>query len=612
MATARRGAGSPLSGVSEPSNSGSHIRPQRESQDMATVTVPRLLELVRKSGLVEEERLREALEDLETAGSGVQSDSGVLCSRLIERGLLTSWQSERLLEGRTKGFFLGKYELLDHLGTGGMSSVYLAEHRVMHRRVAIKVLPTSRVADTSYLARFHREARAAAALDDPHVVRAYDVDQDGDAHYLVMEYVDGRDLEAIVRDEGTLPADVAADYICQAAQGLAHAHAVGLIHRDIKPANLLVDPKEVVKLLDLGLAKFSDDPLASLTLQHEENVLGTADYLAPEQAIDSHSVDIRADIYSLGCTLYFSLAGLPPFPTGTLAQRLLAHQTTEPPSLAQRRPDVPAELVAICNKMMAKSPAERYQSSLEVSEALGDYLMFRRSTRQSALWRANSLESAALPKPPRRRSYDEELTFAPLEQEPRRPESRPVTAGSGPKPTSIDAAADTKITSDQGSKPSAKPTSSGPHDQAPLARAKPISKSGSESAQASASPTPPPKLIADPRQAPVTHREPAPAKPGSSPGKRPAAVALGPVKSTSTSRRMTGSPLDELFAAIPNVGTDGGPLVTGAPLSRPAGSGKQTKRPSKWNSVWFVMAVGGLVGGVLAGIVLVIWALAGR
>ena len=219
-----------------------------------------------------------------------------------------------------------------------MSSVYLAEHVLMQRRVAIKVLPKDRVEDSSYLARFHREAQAAAALDHRNIVRAYDVDNDGSNHYLVMEYVEGRDLQHIVKEDGPLDYAAAAEYIRQAAEGLAHAHQAGLIHRDVKPANLLVDQKNVVKVLDLGLARFTDESKASLTVAFDENVLGTADYLAPEQALDSHGVDARADIYGLGCSLYYLLTGHPPFPGGTLPQRLMMHQKQPPPSIYRRPP----------------------------------------------------------------------------------------------------------------------------------------------------------------------------------------------------------------------------------------------------------------------------------
>ena len=228
--------------------------------------------------------------------------------------------------------------------------------------------------DSSYLARFHREAQAAAALDHRNIVRAYDVDNDGSIHYLVMEYVEGRDLQHIVKDDGPLDYVAAAEYIRQAAEGLAHAHQAGLIHRDVKPANLLVDQKNVVKVLDLGLARFTDEDKASLTVAYDENVLGTADYLAPEQALDSHGVDARADIYGLGCSLYYLLTGHPPFPGGTLPQRLMMHQKQPPPSIYLDRPDAPHDLVDICMKMMAKKPDQRYQSTAEVATVLAQWL----------------------------------------------------------------------------------------------------------------------------------------------------------------------------------------------------------------------------------------------
>lgn len=334
------------------------------------------LDLAQRSGLVERDQLSRALLQLtEEGGPEAVADTDRVAEHLVKAGLLTRWQRDKLLEGRHKGFFLGKYKLLDHLGTGGMSSVYLAEHVLMQRRVAIKVLPKNRVADSSYLQRFHREAQAAAALDHRNIVRAYDVDNDGDVHYLVMEYVEGRDLQVIVKESGPLDYPVAADHIRQAAIGLAHAHEAGLIHRDIKPANLLVDRNHVVKVLDLGLARFTEDDKASLTVAYDENVLGTADYLAPEQALDSHGVDARADIYSLGCAFYYLLTGQPPFPDGTLPQRLMMHQKSPPPSITEKRPDAPPDLVDICLKMMAKKPAARYQSAAEVAEALADWLL---------------------------------------------------------------------------------------------------------------------------------------------------------------------------------------------------------------------------------------------
>lgn len=296
---------------------------------------------------------------------------------LVLEDIITQWQSDNIFAGKYKGFFLGSYKLLRVIGTGGMSSVYLAEHTILERKVAIKVLPKSRVTtDTSYLERFMLEAQAAAALDHPNIVRAYDVDSEGGSiYYLVMEYVDGLDLLNLVKKEGPLNYFLAAEYIRQAAVGLDHAHKAGLIHRDMKPANLLVDSAGVVKVLDLGLARFTDEKRASLTVAYDENVLGTADYLAPEQARNSHTVDARADIYGLGCTLYFLLTGHPPFPEGTLPQRIMAHQKKQPKPITDERADAPEILVNICNKMMEKDPTKRQQSALEVADALADWLL---------------------------------------------------------------------------------------------------------------------------------------------------------------------------------------------------------------------------------------------
>ncbi|MCG8584355.1 MAG: serine/threonine protein kinase, partial [Pirellulales bacterium] len=343
---------------------------------MATITVDKFIDLLERSNLLDADAVTEHIAEIkESAGDeNVMGDVEALAQQFVERDLITQWQCDQLLKGKHKGFFLGKYKLLRHLGTGGMSSVYLAEHVVMQTKRAIKVLPSKRVNDSSYLDRFLREARAAAQLDHNNVIRAYDVDSEGKVHYIVMEYVEGRDLQQIVKAQHPLSYERAANYVYQAAQGLAHAHAAGLIHRDIKPANFLVDTKDTVKLLDLGLARFTEDEKASLTVAHDENVLGTADYLAPEQALDSHNVDSRVDIYSLGCTLYYLLTGHPPFPTGTLAQRILKHQTEEPADIREDREDAPAELVDITSRMMAKSVDDRYQTADDVALDLAAWL----------------------------------------------------------------------------------------------------------------------------------------------------------------------------------------------------------------------------------------------
>lgn len=394
---------------------------------MTPPSVDQFLEVVERSGLVDKARLDREISELEReAGDQVRQDTQVLTSHLTRKGLLTGWQSERLLEGRHRGFFIGKYKLLDHLGTGGMSSVYLAEHPVMRRRVAIKVLPTNRVEDSSYLRRFHREARAVATLDHRHIVRAFDVDHDGDVHYLVMEYVPGRDLKTLVEQDGPLPPRVAAEYIRQAAEGLAHAHTAGLVHRDMKPANLLVDLRGTVRVLDLGLASFADDIDAALSREFDDKVLGTVDYLAPEQALNSQLADRRADVYGLGGTLYFALTGHPPFPTGSMAQRIMLHQTKEPADIRGERPEAPAELTAICRRMMAKSPERRYQTMDEVSAALGDWL------RDSAAPTKTPAGRGAAPRPADKdpadknpADKDEEWRLAPLDDVAPVPATRP-------------------------------------------------------------------------------------------------------------------------------------------------------------------------------------------
>ena len=346
--------------------------------DMAKRSANDFFELVRRSGLVESDRLDQLLDECrQLHGGKLPDDAQQAADHLLDACCLTSWQCDKLLQRKYKGFFLGKYKLLGHLGTGGMSSVYLAEHVLMQRRVAIKVLPKSRVGDSSYLGRFHLEAKAAASLDHRNIVRAYDVDNEGDTHYLVMKYVEGEDLQNVVQSQGPLDFDTAANYIAQAAEGLHHAHQAGLIHRDIKPANLLVDERGVVKILDMGLALFTKEDKASLTLQHDENVLGTADYLAPEQALNSHTVDVRADIYSLGCTLYFLLTGHAPFPEGTLAQRIAKHQAQMPGDISTDRADCPESLIQICTRMIQKSPDARHQSAREVADELSDWLAAR-------------------------------------------------------------------------------------------------------------------------------------------------------------------------------------------------------------------------------------------
>lgn len=337
--------------------------------------------LLAQSGLIDDERQKELHARFAERMNGQLPESCQLFAEfLIRQNALTLWQAKKLLQGKHKGFFLGKYRLLSLLGRGGMSSVYLAEHTVMRRRSAIKVLPFKQVKNEAALGRFHREAQAVASLDHPNIVRAYDVDHvmegSTEIHFLVMEHVEGRSLQQLVDEDGPVEFANAVEYARQAASGLIHAHESGMVHRDVKPSNLLLDENGVVKVLDLGLARMVENATekSSLTLEHDQTVLGTADYLSPEQAVDSHSVDHRSDIYSLGCTLYFLLTGRPPFPDGTLAQRLLAHQTKSPPPISDFRPDVPSSLKSIVKGMMAKQPDERMDSMEVVAKVLAEWL----------------------------------------------------------------------------------------------------------------------------------------------------------------------------------------------------------------------------------------------
>jgi serine/threonine-protein kinase len=328
------------------------------------------LQRVRKSQLVEAIKLDDALSEI-----AVEDMNAIEVARhFIREGLLTKWQCQQLLDGRYKGFLLGKYKLLDQLGRGGMSMVYLAEHTVMRRKVAIKVLPKSRVGETSFLERFCLEAQASAALDHPNIVRAFDFDSQGDTYFLVMEHIEGENLREVVHQHGPLSFDRAANYFIQAARGLAHAHQAGMVHRDIKPANLLIDKQGRVKLLDLGLALYSQSEGSSVTLTHDEKVLGTVDYLAPEQALSSHHVDKRADVYALGGTLHFALTGHPPYPDGSIAQKIAKHQNAAPPDPRQLRPDCPDGLATICIEMMQKEPQQRIPTADQVEQALEQWL----------------------------------------------------------------------------------------------------------------------------------------------------------------------------------------------------------------------------------------------
>lgn len=299
-----------------------------------------------------------------------------LIAELVKQQHLTRFQAHQVANGRARFLILGSYTILDKIGSGGMGQVYKAVHRRMDRTVAIKVLPAAMMKDPAIVARFEREVRAAAKLNHTNIVTAYDADQANGVHFLVMEYVAGRDLAAMVDQQGPLPADKAVEYIVQAARGLDFAHKKGVIHRDIKPANLLVDGEDTVKILDMGLARIEnpaaagDDANGLTTAGH---IVGTVDFMAPEQGLDSKNADARADIYSLGCTLYYLLTGQKMYHAGSPLQTIMAHQQSPIPPLSATGRDVPPRLCDVYQRMVAKQPADRYQTMPDVIAALQNW-----------------------------------------------------------------------------------------------------------------------------------------------------------------------------------------------------------------------------------------------
>jgi phosphate ABC transporter phosphate-binding protein len=336
------------------------------------LTTDEFIDFVSQSGLVDSswvETYRLRLRTLDPA----QTAPDAIARMLVAEKLLTPFQAKQLLKRRFRGFFIsGKYKILLFLGHGGMGRVLLCEHLMLQRLVALKLMNLSLDAAPGAIERFLREARATAAMDHPNIARVFDVDRSEQGPYMVMEYIDGINLHELVAEHGQLAIDRAANYIRQAAAGLQHAHEAGLVHRDIKPSNLMLDRSGTIKLLDLGLARFFDTGKnGNVTQQFDaKGVLGTTDFIAPEQAIDSSTADIRADIYSLGCTFYFMLLRKLTVGNGSMIQKLLFHQSRDPEPIRSLRPEVPEGLAAVVEKMFKKNPADRYQTPAELIEAL--------------------------------------------------------------------------------------------------------------------------------------------------------------------------------------------------------------------------------------------------
>ena len=340
---------------------------------MRPTSVQEFLQVLQKSSLLSAAQMDEVW-------SWPEDDPKSFAARLVQEGRLTKWQSQQVLAGKSgKGhYFLGKYKLLDLIGLGGMGAVYKAVQPAIGRTVALKVMNRSILKQPKAVTRFLREIRSAAAVDHVNVVRAYDADCDGDTYFLVMEYVAGKDLKAWIRQEESLPVGWSCECIRQAALGLEHAFEQGMVHRDIKPSNLLVTQNEhdglpLVKILDLGLARFASETADDGDLTRSGQVLGTPDYIAPEQARNTKTADIRADIFSLGCTLFELLTGRLPFPGTTVIEKLMARATEDAPKVTSLRAHVPAALDAVVAKMLARDPNSRYSTPAEVARALAPF-----------------------------------------------------------------------------------------------------------------------------------------------------------------------------------------------------------------------------------------------
>lgn len=337
------------------------------------------------SGLITEADLEAARASLQwsrgeqAAGEGPPGDPAdpaaaptdqQLADRLVEMGKLNAWQAHQLFEGRTK-FNLGPYRIIDAIGQGGMGQVFKAEHELLGRVVAIKVLPKAKSTPEA-IKNFTNEIRNLARLDHPKLVRALDAGHDGNVYFLVTEYVPGSDLRKLVRRNGPLSMQEAAWIVYQVAEGLAHAHAQGMIHRDVKPANVLVTPDGVAKLSDLGLA----GPLSGDVESDPRfgKIVGTADYLSPDHIKAPWNPTPAWDIYSLGCTLYYAVTGKVPYPGGTTADKARAHCELRPLDPRRLNPELDDEFVDLMADMMAKDPARRVPSAEAVMERLAPWL----------------------------------------------------------------------------------------------------------------------------------------------------------------------------------------------------------------------------------------------
>lgn len=344
------------------------------SSALLSMTPESLVATILELGLLSQRELEPVIERMRVTSRELQTEP--LLRALVDESLLTRFQARQIWNGKAQALVLGNYLIIDRIGKGGMGTVYKARHRWMQRVVAIKVIDAPEVnASDDLMRRFQREVRAAAKLSHPNIVTAFDADRAAGSFYLVMEFVQGHDLGSEVTEHGSMSVPKAVACVLQAARGLAHAHSQGIIHRDIKPRNLLLADSGIVKVLDLGLARVSDsqrraDESLSMDGSQSVGLLGTIDFMSPEQAEDARKADVPSDIYSLGCTLFYLLSGHSPYERENWFDTLVAHQSEPVPSLNQYRSDVPVGLQQIIERMLAKVPGDRFASMNEVIQAL--------------------------------------------------------------------------------------------------------------------------------------------------------------------------------------------------------------------------------------------------
>jgi serine/threonine protein kinase len=339
------------------------------TSNAAGPTVDEFLKTIRRSGVLDLEQLKAAVAHAPTDWR--EWGAAVLAEYLIKTGKLSRFQSRKLLQGTHRGLVLGPYQILSPLGKGAMGTVYMARDGRSGQLVALKILSSRRAREEERArTRFQREMELSKRLMHPHVAVTYEAGTLQDVHFIAMEFIPGKSMSRVVATQGPLPVARAARLLAEVALGLQHAHEQGIIHRDLKPSNIMVTPNDHAKVLDVGLAFVQGEKADATVIGGLGYIVGTMDYISPEQSIDATKVDPRSDIYSLGCTLYFAVSGQPPFPGGTGIEKRQRHRTEEPTPLRQLRPGLPAAFVELVQKLMAKDPLQRPQTTQAARELL--------------------------------------------------------------------------------------------------------------------------------------------------------------------------------------------------------------------------------------------------